>query len=189
MIAILIKALEALSQALKNYQNKNMPNNPIPNPTPAPVPTPASVYDWSTPAAARLSVRELCDAMGMPLAPSYNVGGRLYLLKDVLCACVQVESGFNPHAVHLNKVPKLDTNHRPILENGQPIMVLSSTDYGIVQVNDYWNIGPGKPFPSSDYVLENPEACVRWMIKMFLAGRETLWASYTTGAFKKYLPA
>lgn len=182
MITDLINVLRALATKLEHYNNKPMPTNPPPSPASTPV------YDWSTTAAARLSVRELCDAMGMPLTPTFTVDGRLYLIKDILCACVQVESNFNKNAVHLNKVPKLDTNGRPILENGQPIMVLSSTDFGIAQINDYFHIGPGKEFPSTDYVLQNPEADIRWMIKLFMAGHANYWCSYTSGLFKHYLP-
>ena len=116
---------------------------------------------WSDPVSARHSVRVICDSEGL----DWNT-------KNVLTACVEVESNFNPQAVHPNK--DKDGN-------------VWSTDWGICQVNDYWNIGEGKPFPSTDYVLQNPEACIRWMCQMFKAGKMGLWASYSSGIYKKYL--
>lgn len=130
--------------------------NGFPPPTPAPF-----VYFWDNPGAVRLSVRELCDEMGLP-----------YDQKNILCACVEVESNFNTRAVHYNKD-----------KNGETW----SADWGVVQINDYFHIGEGKDFPSVDYVLNNPEACVRWMIKMFLAGKQGMWSSYSQRLYKKYL--
>ena len=154
---ILIQTLKKLVISLQKYMN---PNEPV-------------VYKWDNPADARLSVRELADSMGMSLTPTFNVDGKLYLPKDVLCGCIEVESGFNPLAIHQNK----DITGK-----------VWSTDYGICQINDYWNIGQGKPFQTSEFVLDNPEASVRYMITQFMAGNERLWASYTSGLFKKYLP-
>lgn len=128
---------------------------------------------WTDPVSAKHAVRVICDLEGLPVTPTFNVNGTLYLLKDVLCACVQVESAFLIDAVHFNRDPR-----------GNVI----STDYGICQINDYWNIGPNKPFSSSQYVLANPQECVEWMAKKFLAGQQTLWASFTSGLYKKYLP-
>ena len=47
---------------------------------------------WTDPASARHAVRVVCDLMGLTVQ-----------MKDILCACVEVESGFNPLAVHYNK--------------------------------------------------------------------------------------
>ena len=91
----------------------------------------------------------------------------------VLVACVEVESNFEPHAIHLN-----------VNENG----AVTSIDYGIVQVNDFWHIGPGKDFATPEAVLSNPTACIEWMVKMFLAGKQDLWTSYSSGAYLKFLP-
>jgi hypothetical protein len=143
---------------------------PAPAPTPEEIkqvtvdpvlPVQQPVYYWNTPEAARHSVRVICDEEGLTVD-----------MKNILCACVQVESGFNPLAVHYNK---------------DQTGAVWSTDYGISQINDYWNIGPGKPFPSSDYVLQNPEACVRWMCHQFLAGNAHLWSSYQSKEYLKYL--
>lgn len=86
--------------------------------------------------------------------------------KNLICACIYQESQFNIHAVGKNK---------------------DTTDWGIVQVNDYWHIGKGKTFPSVEYVMANPEACVRWMILCYKQGALRLWVSYTSGAYKQWL--
>jgi hypothetical protein len=141
--------------------------NPIPPPAPAPapiIPTTLPVqptYLWDTKENARHSVRLICDEEGLSV-----------LDKDDLTACVEVESDFRPLAIHHN----IDRAGR-----------MFSTDYGIVQVNDFWHIGPGKDFPSVDFVFTHPEACVRWMAKLFKAGKKNLWSSYNSGAYKQYL--
>ncbi len=126
-----------------------------------PPPAPKVAYYWNTPIAARHSVRLICDEEGLSVND-----------KNILDACVHVESGYNPLAEHMNKD-----------KNGN----VWSTDYGICQINDYWNIGTGKPFPSVQYVLDNPESCIRWMCKQWKAGNQHLWASFTSGAYKKFL--
>lgn len=119
--------------------------------------------DWDTPKRARHNVRAICDQEGLTLKQ-----------KDILTACVANESGFL-----VNPKPN---------QNKDKTGKVWSTDYGIVQVNDYFNIGKGKPFPSVKYVLENPEACVRWMARYYKkTGNLNLWASYTSGIYKRYL--
>ena len=113
---------------------------------------------WDTPKQAYHSVRVICDEMGLVL-----------IEKNTLCACIYQESRFLNTAVGKNK---------------------NSTDWGIVQVNDTkgWHIGTGLQFPSVQYVLENPEKCVRWMIRTYKStGTLTPWASYTSGAYKQWL--
>jgi hypothetical protein len=118
--------------------------------------------DWSIPANARHNVRVLCDLAGLTL---YS--------KNVVTACIEVESGFHLHAKNENK----DVEGR-----------ITSSDWGIVQVNDYFHIGAGKDFPSVDYVLTHPQQCVEWMIKMMKEGHINLWSSYTSGAYRKFMP-
>jgi hypothetical protein len=160
LLAAMLQNLVALYQTIVN--SFNVPVPPPPQPIPPPPETPKPVYLWDTPENARHSVRVICDEEGLSLAD-----------KNDLCACVQVESEFNPKALHRNR--------------GADGIQILSTDYGIVQVNDFYHIGPGKDFPSVDYVLNNPEACVRWMARLFKAGKQNLWASYTSGAYKRYL--
>lgn len=130
--------------------------------TPAPVEAPVEVLLWDNPTNVRHSVRVMCDNADLPVDQ-----------KNVLCACVEVESQFNPQAIHVNKDPR----------TGE----VSSTDYGLCQVNDFWHIGPSKDFVSADYVLAHPEACVAWMIQMFKDGKQSMWVSFTSGAYKQYL--
>jgi len=135
----------------------------------------SGALDFSTPARAFHSTRVLCDEMGLPMRRTVVVNGASYFPKDIICACIFQESEFL-----LNPRP----NQNKDTETGK----VWSTDWGIVQINDYWNIGKGKPFPSVEYVLANPEACVRFMISMYQAGKLKLWSSYVTGAYKKHLP-
>lgn len=111
--------------------------------------------------ANKHNVRVLCDLAGLTYAD-----------KQIVCACVEIESNFQSHYLsgpNINEPVK----HQNIV-NGK----VASTDWGIVQINDYWNIGPGKPFSSVQYVLANPQACVNFMIQMYKAGQIRLWSSY-----------
>jgi len=119
-------------------------------------------YKWDTPENARHSTRVICDEEGLKLQE-----------KNLICAVIMAESGFKNSAKCINK-----------RKDG----TVSSTDWGIGQINDHWHIGPGKSFPSVDYVLHNPDAVVRWMIKMYRGGSLKLWVAYQNGSYKRYLP-
>jgi len=93
--------------------------------------------------------------------------GLTYDEKNLICACIYQESRFKNTAVGRNE---------------------GSTDYGIVQVNDYWHIGKGKTFPSVEYVVGNPEKMVRWMITCYKRGQLNLWSSYKKGHHLQWLP-
>lgn len=86
--------------------------------------------------------------------------------KNLICQTINCESGFNIKAIHVNKS--------------------GSGDYGICQINDHYWIGEDKAFPSIEYVLENPEACVRWMIKQWKAGHRNWWVCYKDNLYKNY---
>lgn len=116
---------------------------------------------WDTPLNVRHSLRVMCDNAGMSVDQ-----------KNILCACVEQESRFNTQAVNHNKDAEGAT---------------TSSDWGVCQINDYFHIGEGKDFPSVEYVLENPEADIAWMIKMFQAGKQNMWSSYSSGAYKQWL--
>lgn len=134
-------------------------------PAPSPLPLPA-VLLWDTPKDAWHSTRVLCDDLGLT-----------YEQKNILCACVFQESRFL-------------TNPKPNQNKDPKTGLVWSTDYGIVQVNDHYHIGPGKDFPSVEYVIANPEKCIRWMIGIMKAtGALQPWSSYTSGAYKEWLPA
>lgn len=94
-------------------------------------------------------------------------------LLHAMVACIEVESGYNPHAIHLN-----------ITQTG----MVDSIDFGIVQVNDFFHIGAGLEFPTPKYVLNHPQECIRWMAKMFKAGKANLWSSYASGEYQSHLP-
>jgi len=142
------------------------------------VATTPTVYLWDTPLNARHSVRVLCDELGLPTDRTVNVDGKMYMPKDIICACIQQESRFDPKVI------------------GEPNSN-GTTDWGICQFNDgtylvngvqepIW-IGPGADFPDTQFVLDNPEKCVRVMIREYKAGHISKWSSYKFGAFKQWL--
>jgi hypothetical protein len=98
-------------------------------------------------------------------------GFNLKTTNDIF-ATIQCESGFNPRAKNENR-----------FADGR----VASTDWGICQINDHYHIGPGKSFPSVEYVLNNPEACVDWMCKQWKAGRANWWICYRDGYYKRHL--
>lgn len=122
-------------------------------------------YLWDNPENVRHSCRVIMDEYGLKWAE-----------KDLLCACIQQESGFNPKAKgKLNK-------------NG-------TQDFGLCQYNNgkngqgipYW-IGQGADFKDVDEVLNSPEKNVRIMIREYRKGNLKWWSSYSTGAYLKYMP-
>lgn len=134
--------------------------NPVINPVTETSPLPETLK-WDNFENSRHSVRVICDEEGLT-----------WEQKNLITAVIHAESGFNNKAKCLNK--KKDGT-------------ISSTDWGICQINDYWHIGQGKSFPSVDYVINNPDKVVRWMIKMYRGGSLKLWVAYTNGSYKKYL--
>lgn len=156
--------IELLRDILNAFFPKKM--TPIPKkPASIPPPAPPSPFVWDTPSDAQKSAQMICAEMGLSQD-----------LTNILVACIHQESDFNPKAV--GKPNK----------NG-------TTDWGICQFNDgknakgvpYW-IGKGAAFPSTDFVLANPESSVRLMCKLFSEGQMSQWSSYNSGAYKKYLP-
>jgi hypothetical protein len=117
--------------------------------------------NFDTQKQAYHSVRVMCDQAGLTVQE-----------KNLICACIYQESQF------MNSAKGQNRN-----KEGK----VTSTDWGICQINDYWNIGKGKPFPSIQYVQDNPQACVAWMIDMYKHGLLKLWCSYSSGAYAKWL--
>lgn len=116
---------------------------------------------WDIPANCRHNVRVLCDLSGLTLEE-----------KNILTACIARESGFDNSAKCFNK---------------DKTGAVWSTDWGIVQCNDWFWIGEGKRYPSVEYVLANQQVMVQWMIDCLKAGKLSMWSSYSTGAYKRYL--
>ena len=127
------------------------------------MPTPDRLL-WDTPTNIRHSVRVMCDSAGLSLKD-----------KNIITACIQQESNFMPRAI--GKPNK----------NG-------TIDFGLCQYNNgknrlgvpYW-IGPGADFTDTEEVLNDPEKNVRVMIREYKAGHIKWWASYSTGAYKRWL--
>jgi len=159
---------EPLTPEVPSEPDTPAPIAPAPEAVPAPVEKPSdyltTIVPWTSKKANFHNVRVICDQEGLTLVQ-----------KNTLCACVYQESRFLTN-------PTPNKNRDP--ETGE----VWSTDYGIVQVNDHYNIGPGMPFPSVQYVLDNPEACVRWMAKhLKRTSGLSLWASWTSGVYREWL--
>lgn len=116
----------------------------------------APLYDWSTPEKARHSARVVMDTFNLTWAE-----------KDLLCAVIMAESGFNPKAINHNK-------------NG-------STDYGLCQMNNAYWIGKGRYFDTPEEVFNFPEKSVEFMVNAYKSGKLNWWVAYKSGAYKKYL--
>lgn len=127
--------------------------------TPFPEPV-APKYLWDTPVNARHSIRVICDEEGLNLAN-----------KDIICKVINGESGFKNTAINRNKNAK---------------GVVTSTDWGICQINDYFHVGVGKTFSSVDDILQHPDKAVRFMVKMAKVGKLNLWVAYSSGSYKNY---
>lgn len=169
LLHYLFRSFELPSNSPQTAQNapvSPVPAPAVPNPTPMPTVPPtvpeSEVLKWSTPKEAFHSTRVIADEMGLTLVQ-----------KNVLCACLFQESRFDNNAVCLNR----DKSGR-----------VWSRDISLVQVNTYFHIGPGKEFPSEDYVLSHPEACVRWMAGILKrTGGLAPWVSWSSGAYRRWL--
>lgn len=166
-LSILKSVLQSLGLIQKEVQA--LPQQPAPAPEKAvvaikadmpPIP-PTPKYLWDTVDNARHSARVIGDEEGI------SIFG-----KDTVCATIMGESGFNNKAINYNK----GTDGKTL-----------STDWGICQINDAYHIGQGKDFPSVAYVLGNPDVAVRFMIRMYKAGKLNLWVAYSSGAYRKYM--
>lgn len=160
-IGIFIKMLQAINSRLNAWLKEKEAVKPVDSSKLSPLneATPMEPkYHWDTPVLARHSVRLICDEEGLSVPD-----------KNIITAVISCESGFNPKAVNKNSDAR------------------KSTDYGICQYNDYWYIGKGKPIPSVEVALNDPEFCVRTMIKQFKAGRLKDWVCYSSGMFAKHL--
>jgi Transglycosylase SLT domain len=121
-------------------------------------------YQWDTTLHARHSTRVICDEEGLTWDE-----------KNIITACIMQESQFNPRAIG-----RINSD--------------GTQDFGLCQYNNgmnrhgvpYW-IGKGAAFESVDEVLDDPEKNVRIMIATMKAGHIGWWASYSTGAYRKWL--
>lgn len=86
--------------------------------------------------------------------------------KNVICACIHQESQFDTKAKNKNKD--------------------GSWDLGLCQYNSYWYVEKAKLI-TEDQAMNDPEFCVRLMIKRYRQGFLRDWVSYKSGAYKKYL--
>lgn len=125
-------------------------------------------YPWDSPSHNYHNTRVLCDKAGLTLEE-----------KNLICSCIYQESEFYNYKEDGTPVEDKNLN-----KDGS----LSSTDWGIVQVNDWFHIAPhGTPFASVAYVLANPDVTVKWMIKMYQGGQLGQWSSYKFGKNRPWL--
>lgn len=159
-----LSLLQDLVSRITNFVTSLLKSRTIPESSPIP-PTQSNpdilVTDWSLPSNAYHNTRVLCDLAGLTLDE-----------KNLICACVFQESQFKNTAVCRNK-------------NAQG--VVTSSDWGICQINDWYHIGIGKDFSTVDYVVANPDKCIQWMIAMYQHGMLKQWVSYSSGAYKQWL--
>lgn len=139
------------------------PVGPLPTPEPpTPVtphvepPTKPQPYDWSTPEAARHSLRVICDEEGLSV---YQ--------KNLMSQVVHCESGYKTNLTNHNKD-----------KSGK----VWSIDYGICMWNDYFH---GKEI-TPDEAINNPEKAVRLMCAYVKAGRISQWSCFSLGLYKNY---
>lgn len=164
--------IEKLDVSQPEEQSPPIPIITQPKPifTPMPVETnPDSItYPWDSPQHNYHNARVICDNLGLTVNE-----------KNLICACIYQESQFMNF--HPDGTP---VKHENLNKNG----TLSTTDWGIVQINDWFHIAPnGSPFASVAAVLARPEDCVTYMVKQYLAGRLSMWDSYLSGAYRQWL--
>lgn len=175
LVAVIKWFVEGFKEAFSIYKAPVSPKTPTtspisPKPNEVPMNPPTDPYlttilPWTSQKNNYHNVRVICDRVGLTL-----------IQKDILCACVYQESRFLTN-------PKPNEN---LDKNGN----VWSTDYGIAQVNDHYHIGPGKDFPSVQYVLTHPEQVITWMAKIMKnTGGLQPWSSYSSGVYKKWLLA
>jgi hypothetical protein len=165
-----VQFCKELLQAIFPRPNYDTPVVDLPMNTPAPDPM-TTLGPWDTPTNCRHNIRVIADQEGMTTQQKNDFSSTLHC-----------ESGWDNTIVMYNCVngfvrsTKYDaTIHGAIL----------SKDVGICQINTYWHIGPGKDFPSEDYVLQNPEAVVRWAARVFKNSPNT-WVCYSKGMYQSY---
>lgn len=160
-----------------------VPTSVIPSQTPPitpPAPPLSSEYIFDTPQNTEHSVRLLCDAEALT-----------WDQKNELAGTIWGESRFKNFKE--DGTPVINLNYEEhtdgtFILDAEGNKILSSTDYGLCQINDHYHIGAGKDFPSVDYVMQNPRKVVEWMIKMYKAGKIDLWDAHLNGSYKEYVP-
>jgi hypothetical protein len=123
--------------------------------------------DWATQQHNYHNVRVLCDLAGLTVDE-----------KNVICACVYQESNFFNYEANGQPMRHLNTS-----ADG----TLLSTDWGIAQINDYWHVTKYPDFPSSAFIMANPQKAIQFMIDAYKGGGLNQWVSFSTGAYKQWL--
>lgn len=178
ILNIIKKVDNFIASLEKEWENRNMEpdtvNSPVSQTEAAPVasPDPDALLPWDTQANCRHNVRALCDLEGLTFEQ-----------KNELSSTVHCESDYDPSIVMYNCEHGFvrSTAYNPAIHGA-----IMSEDVGIAQINSYWHIGPDKDFPSKEYVLNNPEACIRWTCKQWKAGRSKMWVCRLKNLYINY---
>lgn len=132
--------------------------------------TPTAPYDWSTPEAARHSLRVICDEEGLTLDQKNNMS------RTIHC-----ESGYVQHVVMYN------TESGPVRrEKYEPAKhgKIYSIDTGIAQWNDVYH---GNEISKHDAEYD-PEKAIRLMCKYVKSGQLKQWVCWSSGKALKFTP-
>ncbi len=171
-------ALQLLASVLwvRAEDAKNHPMNSEDIPSPAPTVEEKPKYLWGNTDECRHSLRVIADEEGLTL-----------LQKNNFSQTIHCESGYLPSIVVHNCRAADGTIHsvRDNVYNAAVHGPILSTDYGICQINDYYNIGAGKAFATVGDAL-NPEKAVRWAAREFKAGRSFKWVCYSKGMYHSF---
>lgn len=126
-----------------------------------------TLLPWADQKSYYHNVGVLCDLSGLTFAQ-----------KDIVRRCIFVESRFRDYY----------SDGTPVKNgNKDKTGAVWSTDWGVVQINDwpkFGHIGPGCEFPSVEYVLTHPQETAQYMVNIMKnTGHLQPWASYTSGAY------
>lgn len=166
-----LKLLESkLRDALQQLANLRETHPPtiqlIPMPT-----DPDALLPWTTPENCRHNARAIADLEGLTEQQ-----------KDDFSKTFHCESGWDNTIVMYNCERGFvrSTAYDAAIHGA-----ILSKDIGFFQINSYWHVGPGKDFPSEDYVLQNPTEVGHWSAKQFKANPR-IWVCYSKGMYAHY---
>lgn len=155
------------SVTIDHMTTPNVPSEPQNAPVEPTAANPDVLVAWDNQKHNYHNARVLCDLSFLTLEE-----------KNMICACLYQESGFYNYLPNGNPVKH---------ENLSLAGVLLSTDWGISQINDYWHVQKYPDFPSAEYIMENPQKAVQFMIDAYKEGGLNQWVSYSSGAYKQWL--
>lgn len=136
-------------------------------PNPPIMPDVDTLVPWTDQKSYYHNVGVLCDLSGLTFAQ-----------KDIVRRCIYIESRFRDYY----------SDGSPVKNgNKDKTGAVWSTDWGLVQINDwpdFKHIGPGCLFSSVADVLSHPQRAAQYMVDIMKStGHLQPWASYTSGEY------